>query len=501
MSHGHSIASASLESGERLDLLIHALAQLPDEVTLELCGEGPYLSRLELLARAYAISERVRSTIQGKPNGGTFIHPSLASGAEFALHGRGSLTVDVSDEAPSEAAVADTLAELVERLGRPDAPPASVRASDELFAGERIVVVTNVPAPYRVELFARVAPRLEAAGARFDVIYQAHAPTSRPWLESAGEPAFRHQFLRGYELPLRERRPVVPLDLEWTLARLEPTLLVCAGFSPAVAGRGAIYARRKRIPFGIWSGETRAMPTADQWWRQRARRWIVRQASFAIAYGFESGEYLASLDPSLPLVYARNTSHVDRGRERPERPDPVRILSTADLSSDRKGVDVLIDALRLAPELPCELTIVGGGRLFGSLVERARGDARIRFLGPVAYDEAISQYGQADIYAFPTRRDVYGLVMVEAMGSGLATVVSTAPGALGDLAVSGSNCLVIDGHRPQDWADALERLIREHDLRRSLAARGRATITRRWTMEHSADAMIAGLRLGLLTRE
>ena len=458
-------------------------------------------ARLTLLVRAYAISNRFQLSSAGSVGEAQVVHPSLRNLAHAPIRDHAAVLLDVSRAAVGHPRAVHTLAELVERLDPPDAPPASVRVSDELFADERIVVVTNVPAPYRVELFAQIAPRLEAAGARFDVVYQARAPARRPWLEPTGEPAFGHEFLRGYELPLGERRPVVPLNLESTLARLEPTLLVCAGFSPAVAGRAAVYARRNHIPFGIWSGETRAMPTADQWWRRQARRGIVRQASFAIAYGFESGEYLASLDPSLPFVYARNTSRVDRERERPERPDPVRILSTADLSSDRKGVDVLIDALRLAPDLPCELTIVGGGRLFGSLVERARGDARIRFLGPLAYDGAISQYGQADIYAFPTRRDVYGLVMVEAMGSGLATVVSTAPGALGDLAVSGSNCLVIDGHRPRDWAEALERLVRDHDLRRSLAARGRATITRRWTMEHSADATIAGLRLGLLTRE
>ena len=496
------IASApSLEGGERLDLLIHALAQLPDEVTLELYGEGPDLPRLEVLARAYAMPDRVRFSIGGAAGRGQFVHPSRVNLAGAPVRRPDALVLDVSREAERRPDVVHTMAEFVERLSWPDAPPASVRPDDELFAGERIVVVTNVPAPYRVELFTQVAKRLQAAGACFEVVYQSRAPKRRPWLEPAGEIPFRHHFLRGYELPLGERRAVVPFDLESTLSRLRPTLLVCAGFSPAVAGRAAVFARGRRIPFGIYSGETLAMPTAQQWWRRSARRWIVGQASFAIAYGFESGEYLASLDASLPLVYARNTSLVQRRLDRPQRPDPVRVLSTADLSSDRKGVDILIDALQLVPYLSCELTIVGGGQGLPSLMGQAQRDPRIHFLGPLPYADALSQYGQADIYAFPTRRELYGLVMVEAMGSGLATVASAAPGALGDLAVSRFNCLVVNSHRPSDWAEALERLVRDHDFRRSLGERGRATIARRWTMEHSADAMVAGFRLGLLTRQ
>jgi hypothetical protein len=43
-------------------------------------------------------------------------------------------------------------------------------------------------------------------------------------------------------------------------------------------------------------------------------------------------------------------------------------------------------------------------------------------------------------------------------------------------------------------------VVLDADLRARLAAEGARTIERRWTVEHSADALIAGLRLGVLTR-
>jgi glycosyltransferase involved in cell wall biosynthesis len=493
-------SSSSFAPEERLDLLIHALAQLPDAVRLELYGRGPDLPRLQLIARAYGVTDRVKF-VPGpgdQAGDGRVVYSSKRNRAAALIRAANALTLDgAREDIPSPAAV-HTVGELVERMLWTEAPAASLRPNDALLGGQSIVFITNVPTPYRVELFEGVALRLEAAGASFDVVYQSELAKNRPWLRLERDLRFRHHFLSSIEIPLGVRKPHLPRDLESTLARLRPTLLVSAGFSPLVSGRAALFSKRRGIPFGIYSGEIAGMVTATQRWRRLQRRWLANRASFAIAYGFESGEYLASIAPTLPLVYARNSSSFLDRSARPPRPEPVRILSTADLNSDRKGVDVLVDALVLAPGLPCELVVVGGGRLLPALTERTAGDARIRFLGPLPREETLQEYARSDVYAFPTRSDVFGLVMVEAMGSGLATVVSAEPGALGDLAVDGTNCLVVPTHDPSEWANVLSLVVREHDFRRSLAEHGRQTILSRWTLEHSVDAMVAGFRLGVL---
>jgi glycosyltransferase involved in cell wall biosynthesis len=171
------------------------------------------------------------------------------------------------------------------------------------------------------------------------------------------------------------------------------------------------------------------------------------------------------------------------------------LLTVADLNSKRKGVDVLVDALRLMPDVHCEVTVVGGGVQLGALQQRARGDQRIRFLGALPREQTLAEYDRADVFAFPTRQEVYGLTMVEAMGAALATIVSDAAGALGDLAVDGTNCLVVPTYEPEAWAKALRRVVLDEDLRRALGERAAQTIARRWTLDHSADAVVAGFRL------
>ena len=454
----------------RPDLLVHALAQLPEDVLLELDGIGVEEEGIRLLARAYGLEERVAFR-QPKPGG------------------RGRI---------GEA----TLAEVVEPLWTQDDDPARIRVDLNVLAGARVAVITNIPAPYRIPLFECLAQRLAEADARFRVVFLSRAARGRPWMRSPATLAFEHEFTRSCELPLGPRRALVPLDLERRLLAYRPSIVVTAGLSPAVSGRAILAARRLGAVVGVWSGETRVMGTATRRVRRLVRRRILDAADFAIAYGFEAGEYLRGLVPALPLVYGRNTSGTNGvAQARSGRPRVVEILAVADLASARKGIDVLVDALALVPALGCRLTVIGDGGLRTSLERRAADDPRIRFVGALPPARTLERYARSDVFAFPTRADVYGLALVEAMGAGLAVVTSAAPGAVSDLALSGRNCLVVNSHRADEWAAALERVVGDEELRRSLGEAAERTIRRRWTIEHACESFLAGLRLGLLTKE
>jgi glycosyltransferase involved in cell wall biosynthesis len=56
--------------------------------------------------------------------------------------------------------------------------------------------------------------------------------------------------------------------------------------------------------------------------------------------------------------------------------------------------------------------------------------------------------------------------------------------------------LIVENHTPTEWAAALRRLVEDRPLRHTLGEAARAAVVGRWSMEHAADAMIAGLRLG-----
>lgn len=460
-------------TGGRPDLVVHAAAQLPDDVAFELVAPPAGRQMVEALAAAYGVQHRISfvSAGNGRPEG--VLGPTGAS----------------------------TMAAFVESLanGADPTPPSNMEDRD--LAGHRMALVTNIPAPYRIPLFNEMDRRLEEAGAELRVFFLRPGTARRSWMTSEEPREFDYEVLRSVELPFFERGPMISANLGRSLKRFDPTAVLAGSLSPLVSGPAAVQARRRGAAFGIWSGETRQMKTASSGWRAVARRWIAEQADFAVAYGVEAGEYLAALRPDLPLVYGRNTSDgYPPPSGTPHAGSPVELLAVGAATSPRKGLDVLIDALRLAPKLACRLTIVGGGGLLPELRERARGDARIRLVGALPPPEVRERYRAADAFLFPTRADIFGLALVEGMGAGLASVTSTSAGAVSDLAVHEQNCLVVDGHAPEDWARAIERIVSDDELRASLGARAATTIRRRWTVEHAAEAMIAGLRLGLLRR-
>jgi glycosyltransferase involved in cell wall biosynthesis len=477
-------SSRDFDPGDRLDVLVHALAQLPDDVTLRISGPGAGRAGVETLARAYGIASRLDFGPLGAEDG-VLVHPSVRNAATAPV-GTGVVTRDVS---------ALTIAELVESFYTRDDPPSAIRRADALLAGERIALVTNLPTHYRVPLLNRVAERLRAAGAALKVLFTATDSGGRDWM--CPEPlAFEHERLVAVRSRLHSGD--IALNLERRVRAFRPTMVIAPGFSPLVSGRLAWLCERDRVPLGLWSGEVPFSPLAGRRLRLHQRRWIAKRAAFGIAYGSLAGEYLRSLSPSLPVVLGRNTAPVSPVELRSAN-GRVEVLAVA-RALKRKRLDVVIEAFRLLGDTQCRLTLIGDGPMLPALKERAAGLGSVRFLGAVASTAVRDAYAASDVALFPTGYDVFGLVLVEAMGAGLPTVTSARAGAVADLCVSEENCLVLPDDDPAAWADAIQRLASDRDLRAKLADRGRATVERRWTLDHSADAMIAGLRLGVLAR-
>lgn len=464
------------------ELAIHALAQLPPGSRVALPdrnhgGESTGPS-LRTIAAAYGLESEVDQS-------------SAPGSVGFSVEGR--------EEAVSSAVFEHlTLGQIVEWLAAEESS-----RSDDMRAGlvgERVLVVTNHPAHYRLPLFERLSDRLGTAGATLSVLFTDVGDSSRQWL--AGTPCFSHSFVSGVRVPVRDRPPRVPVGLGRAVSQSRPSVVVVAGFSPAVVLPVARAARACGAALGVWSGETPELACGRPAVLRAFRRRFVSKLDFAVAYGHRSAEYLRQLRADLPLVIGRNTAPVEP-RDAPARhtSDPLRLVAIGDLASPRKGVDVALDIVALLSGEPIELTVIGGGRLEGDLRRRAGSDARIRFTGALSPADVRSQLARSHVLIFPTRADIFGLVLVEGMGAGLAPITSSAAGAVDDVAVNGLNALVVPDHDPAAWATAVSSVLHDESRRRELGIQAAATIRRRWTIDHSVDAMISAVRLGAAVRE
>ena len=196
------------------------------------------------------------------------------------------------------------------------------------------------------------------------------------------------------------------------------------------------------------------------------------------------------------LVVIRRRRPASRVSERDSTDVELLVVSRA---VPRKRIDLVVEAVRQLALPNLRLTVIGDGPELPNLEALSVWVANIRFRGALSPREVRESYTRADILAFPSEYDVFGLVLVEAMAAGLAVVTSTAPGAVVDLAVDEQTCLIVSRPTVDGWREALRRLCLDPDLRRRLGERGRASVRERWTIGSAASAMVDGFRLAALT--
>jgi phosphatidylinositol alpha-mannosyltransferase len=165
---------------------------------------------------------------------------------------------------------------------------------------------------------------------------------------------------------------------------------------------------------------------------------------------------------------------------RPRR-GPRVILSVGRFEA-RKGHRVLLEAFaRVRARCDAVLVLVGDGPLAASLRRKAsRLDAQgIHFTGAVPPHALPDYYRAADLFVAPAlKNESFGIVLLEAMASGLPIVASDIPGYR---SVLGEGACYVRPGDARDLASAIADLLRDPERRRALAGEGRTLAVRyRW---------------------
>lgn len=166
---------------------------------------------------------------------------------------------------------------------------------------------------------------------------------------------------------------------------------------------------------------------------------------------------------------------VDAARFRPgefiERPQPFRVVFVGGIGQ-RKGVGYLFDAYRAFRKPDTELTLVGAPVGDRSALEPYRDLYRHIPFAPNW--ELPHIYASSAVFVLPSVLEGFGLVVLEAMASGLPVIVT--PCGPDEVVQDGINGYVTPFRDAAAIADRLERLYRSPDLRRRMgeAARVRA---------------------------
>jgi glycosyltransferase involved in cell wall biosynthesis len=162
-----------------------------------------------------------------------------------------------------------------------------------------------------------------------------------------------------------------------------------------------------------------------------------------------------------------------------------------------KAADLLIEALaRIGPDADVRVEIIGDGPERASLEELARERGvvdRVTFTGWLTATEAAARLRAADVFVSPSLREPGGTSVLEAMATALPVIVANwgGPADLVDdasgirLPVESSDSYVAA------LADAMLRLARDADLRRSLGEGGRRRVEQHYDWEILIDRLVS----------
>lgn len=113
-------------------------------------------------------------------------------------------------------------------------------------------------------------------------------------------------------------------------------------------------------------------------------------------------------------------------------------------------------------------------------------EADVAVLGPVPDDDMPALFRAADLFAFPSEREGFGLVVLEAQAAGLPVVASDLP-VLREFLSDGEDCVMVPVGDAEALAGALVTTLADDALRERLTAGGRATAAR-FTWQAAAAA-------------
>jgi len=185
---------------------------------------------------------------------------------------------------------------------------------------------------------------------------------------------------------------------------------------------------------------------------------------------------------------------VDVNFFKPETPKKIKnkiTIGTIKTLEKKYGIDYLIKAFaivdkRLNREIEMELIIGGQGSQLGYLIELTKElgiEQKVTFTGFLSGKELVETYNKFDIAVFPSIFDSesFGVAAVEAQACGIPVIVSNV-GGLPEATQPGKSSLVVEKENVEQLADAIEKLVKNKELREEMGRAGREYVINNYSI-------------------
>ncbi len=316
------------------------------------------------------------------------------------------------------------------------------------FLDIHAVMLTNFLAPYELPIYEDLARRVrkltilistamernrgwKPEWGSLDVQVQKTVTLHRPWQHEAGftDSLFIH----------------IPWDTVPTLQKLRPDVVISQELGFRTLQCALLAGTSKKVGLVITTNMSEHTEQGRGWHRYQLRKWLLNNANCVTVNGSSCQRYVASFGVNKNRIfhvpYVASPISVANGLARRDSSQAYRLLFVGQLT-ERKGILPFTESLRQwatnNPQQVVEFNVVGGGPLEEQMRKlHLPENLHLRLLGNCNFDEVQQFYATSGILVFPTLADEWGLVVNEAMASGLPVVGSEYSQAVEDLCVDG----------------------------------------------------------------
>lgn len=312
----------------------------------------------------------------------------------------------------------------------------------------KLLVVTNIPTPYRIAFFNVLNRALKNASGELKVLYCANNEPDRHWKIDLNEQNFEYKILKGFHLNIKNLYLHFNLSVIKETKSFNPTHILYAGsWNMPTVMLSLLFNSffKKRYKKIFWSEGHDGSILYTKGLIPIIRKFIQNKFDAFAVPNSRSNKYLfedLKLNPK-PTVLLPNTvngvfftkpetwTQLDSNKVKKQfgLPENSKIIIQISQIEDRKGIEELVSfwlKLNENQKEDYQLVIVGEGSLKNKMIEtcREKNIVDVHFLGNQQKEQVRDLLFSSDIFILLTKNDPNPLTLIEASYSKLPIITT-----------------------------------------------------------------------------
>lgn len=355
----------------------------------------------------------------------------------------------------------------------------------------KVLFIANVPSPYRVEFFNKLSEYCDLT-----VIYERSAASDRHsnWKAKSNN-KYKEIILNSINI---SNDSSISLGAIKHIKNNNYDIIVSGVYHTITSMLTILYMYSKGINFVL--NTDGGFIKSDSKIKYMLKKFFISKATWYLSPSDMSDKYLMYYGAKEKTIYRYPFTSISKEeimketlseyeKEQLKKELEIKeenIIITVGQIIPRKGIDVLLNAMKNIKQ-DIGVYIIGGDitKEYKEIIEKYE-LKNIYFEGFKTKEELEKYYKIADIFILPTREDIWGLVINEAMAKGLPIITTDRCNAGIELIENGINGFIVKTNNPNEIKVKIEEIIEDENLKNNIQKNNLYKINK-YTIEEMAS--------------